>query len=42
MDSSKARNRLWFVSFAKRKDGEDIELNSCINLLLVTALSPSR
>lgn len=42
IDSSKDRKRLWFVSFASKKDGEDIELNSCINFVLVVELSPSR
>lgn len=42
MDSSKDRKRPWFVSLARRNDGDDIELNSCISLVLVTVLSPSK
>lgn len=42
IDSSKDRKRLWLVSLASRKDGEDIELKSCINFVLVTVLKPSR
>lgn len=42
MDSNRDRKRLWFVSLTSRKDGEDMELKSCINFMLVTVLKPSR
>lgn len=41
MDSSNDRRRLWFVSFARRNDGDDMELKSCISLALVMAFKPS-
>lgn len=42
IDSSKDRKRLWLVSLAKRKDGEDMELKSCINFVLAAVLRPSK
>ncbi len=42
IDSSSARRRSWFVSLARRKDGDDMELNSCTSFELVTGLIASR
>ena len=42
MASSNDRRRLWLVSLARRKDGEDIELNNCMILEQVAALRPSK
>jgi hypothetical protein len=42
IDSSSDCSRSWFVSFASRNEGEDMELKSCIILEHVGALKPSR
>jgi hypothetical protein len=34
IDSSKECNKAWFLSFARRNPGDDIEENSCSNLEL--------
>lgn len=40
--SSRERRRVWFVSFASRKDGEDIEEKSCMSFAHDAGLKPSR
>jgi hypothetical protein len=42
IDSSSDCKRAWFDSFASRNDGEDMDENSCIIVLLVIVLRPSR
>ena len=42
MASNNERSRSWFVSLAKRNDGDDIELKSNMILEQVAGLRPSR
>ena len=42
IDSNKDVKRVWFVSFANRKLGDDIEANSCKRFEQVIELSFSR
>jgi len=37
IDSSRECNNAWFVSFASRKAGADIEANSCTSFVLAAA-----
>jgi hypothetical protein len=36
--SNKARNRSWLLSFARRNDGDDIDVNNWSNFELAAAL----
>jgi hypothetical protein len=42
IDSSSDVNKSWLLSFARRKEGEDMEEKSCISLEQVAIFMPSR
>lgn len=40
--SSRERRRVWFVSLARRKDGDDMDEKSCMSFEHEAGLRPSR